>query len=70
MILDISQLKDVAERAIATFAEVFLGLWIATDLTNGKSAAVGALTAGLAVVKGWLATHVGDGSAAMMKGGN
>jgi hypothetical protein len=58
---------DLAERVVATYLEAFLGLVIASAITDGvidlsvvQSAAVAALPAGLAVVKGALARWRGD----------
>ncbi|RLU81142.1 hypothetical protein CTZ27_33425 [Streptomyces griseocarneus] len=50
-------LLDLAERTAATYVEAFLGLLLAgtvTDLSTAKAAAVSALPAALAVVKGLL----------------
>jgi len=73
MVLNIRQVKDVAERAVATWVQVFLGLLLAADATGldwsvVKIAAVGAVPAGLSVIKGWLASvlPIGDGSASML----
>jgi hypothetical protein len=60
-------LADLAERTAATYAEVFLGLLIAsglgvdqvTDLAVWEKAAVAAVPAALAVVKGALASRIG-----------
>jgi hypothetical protein len=58
---------DLSERVIATYLEVFFGLLIAgafvggvVDLSVVQSAAVAALPAGLAVLKGWLSRFLGD----------
>lgn len=54
---------DLAERAVSTYLEVFIGLLIVTwaditsvsdALTVGRSAAIAAVPAGLAVIKGGL----------------
>jgi hypothetical protein len=68
MILNKRQLIDVAERALATAAQTFLALWMATDLTDTRSAGVAAAAAGLSVIKGWLATvlPVGDDTASLV----
>jgi len=57
-------LVDLAERTVATYLEVFFGLLLAdvNNLTNFgllKSAAIAAIPAGLAVVKGALSKFVG-----------
>jgi hypothetical protein len=57
-------LKDTAERAIATYVQVFLGLLIAgwstdkLDLSVLSTAALAAVPALLAVIKAALAAHV------------
>lgn len=60
-------LIDLSERTVATYLEVFIGLLIASaffdgvvDLSVVQSAAVAALPAGLAVVKGALSRYLGD----------
>lgn len=71
--LNLRQIKDVAERVIATYLQVFLGLWMAAgpaglDFGAAKSAAVAAAPAALSALKGWLAVvlPVGDDSASML----
>ena len=68
MMLNRNQLIDVSERALATAVQTFLALWMATDLTDTKSAGVAAAAAGLSVIKGWLASvlPVGDDSASLI----
>ena len=68
MMLNRNQLIDVVERALATAVQTFLALWMATDLTDTKSAGVAAAAAGLSVIKGWLASvlPVGDDSASLI----
>jgi len=68
MILNKRQLIDVVERALATAVQTFLALWMATDLTDTRSAGVAAAAAGLSVIKGWLATvlPVGDDTASLI----
>lgn len=63
-------LLDLLERAFFTFLQAFLGSFLAfnaTDLTTAKTAAVAALAAGvaaaLALVKGFAASRLGDGTA-------
>jgi hypothetical protein len=54
---------DLAERTIATYLEAFIGLLLVggiTDLSTAKSAAIAAVPAGLAVVKGALSGFLGD----------
>lgn len=56
--------RDVAERTVATWAQTFLGLLLAgwttdaVDLTLVQSAAVAAIPAALAVLKGAIAAKV------------
>ena len=58
-------LADIAERAVLTYIEAFLGLLLASgttdlvDLSTLQSAAVAALPAALAVVKGAVGTLLG-----------
>jgi hypothetical protein len=52
--------KDVLERALWTATEVFLALWIITDLQSLQTASVAALAAGLSVVKSYATSKVGD----------
>jgi len=49
-------LVDVAERAVFSFLETFLALFVVADLSTAKTAAVAGLTAAFAVVKGALAS--------------
>lgn len=56
-------LTDLVERTVATYLEAFLGLLLAgsvVDLSAAKAAAVAAIPAGLAVVKGALSSFVGS----------
>ncbi|TQE33076.1 hypothetical protein [Streptomyces ipomoeae] len=61
----IKALADIAERAVLTYVEAFLGLLLASgttdivDLSTLQSAAVAAIPAGLAVVKGAIGTLLG-----------
>ena len=63
--------KDMAERALATFAEAALGFWILAgpgdvfNLDVAEGAAAAGLIAGLAVVKAALAAKVGTSSASL-----
>ncbi|MFL4904671.1 hypothetical protein ACJ6WF_16155 [Streptomyces sp. MMS24-I2-30] len=65
---------DLAERTISTYLEAFLGLLLASsvvDLSTAKAAAVAAIPAGLAVVKGALSSLIGSSSsAAVLPKGN
>lgn len=56
--------RDLTERTIATYIQTFLGLLIASwtdavDVSTLRSAAVAAIPAGLAVIKGFAARKVG-----------
>lgn len=74
-----SQLKDLLERAISTYVQVFLGLLGAAnfgfeqlaDLSVVKTCAVAALPAGLSVLKGLAAAKLpfGDKSASLLRVG-
>ncbi|MFJ7907374.1 holin [Kitasatospora sp. NPDC096204] len=62
---------DLVERTVTTYAAAFLGLLLADkfDLTSMgalKAAAVAALPAALSVVKGAVATRVGDPASAAL----
>lgn len=71
--LNVRQVKDVLERAVATYVQAVVGLVIAAgatslDMGTLRAAAVGAVPAALSVIKGWLAAvlPVGDDSASML----
>lgn len=70
---------DLLERAVSTYLESFFGLLIAANVFTGatagkatglltvlEAAAVSALPAGLAVIKGGLASLIGNGDAAAL----
>jgi hypothetical protein len=72
--LDLNQLKDIAERVAATYLQAVIGLWIAAgvtsfDVSTMKAVIVGALPAALSAIKGYLsaALPVGDASASMVR---
>jgi hypothetical protein len=52
--------KDVLERAFWTATEVFLAMWIITDLESLQTAAVAAAAAGLSVIKSFVTSRVGN----------
>lgn len=62
------QLRDLAERAVATAAQVFLASFTVTDLGGAKAAVLAGVAAGLSVVKSWLAATlpVGDDTCSMI----
>jgi len=53
-------IKDLLQRVVFTFAFAFLSVFTLADLGSGKEAAIAGGAAALALVKGWLAKHVGD----------
>ena len=57
--------RDVAERAAWTFAQAFLGAFVVTDLSTAKTAALAGLAAAVAVLKGFVASQVGERNAAL-----
>ena len=63
---------DVSERALATFVESAVGIWILAGpaslftISSAKGAAAAGVIAGLAVVKGAIATKVGDKDSASL----
>jgi len=72
--LDLKQLKDIAERVVATYLQAVIGLWIASGVTSLdvgtiKAVVIGALPAALSAIKGYLsaALPVGDSSASMVR---
>ena len=74
MKLDINQLKDVAERALMTYAQSVIGLWVAGSMTDMslssvKTLAVSAAPGALSIIKSYLATALpfGDASASVLK---
>lgn len=58
---------DLAERTAATYVEAFLGLLLAgsiVDLSTARAAAVAAIPAALAVLKGTLSGFIGSPTSA------
>lgn len=49
-------LIDTAERTVLSAAEAFLAVFVVTDLSSAKSAAVAGVAAGLTVVKSAVAS--------------
>lgn len=71
--MDRRLLIDIAERTLFTYLEVFLGIVIADGFTDGlvdmtvlQTAAVSALPAALAVLKGLIASRKGNPDSASM----
>lgn len=58
--LDKGLLKDVAERAIWTAAQAFVAVYTVGGVDEAKSALTAAVAAGISVIKGFLATQVGN----------
>ena len=76
MRLNIDQLKDIAERAIFTYVQSFLGLLTASGMgvdmggiSTLKMAAIGGLPAAISVIKGACCTMapIGDATASVVK---
>jgi len=62
--------RDIGERALSTFVQAFLAAFTINDLSTAKKAAFAGLVAALAVVKGAIASKVGDtGTAALLPSG-
>ena len=56
--------RDIFERAVATFVQAFLGIFVVGgDISNAKAAALAGATAVLSLVKGIVASNFGDKSA-------
>jgi hypothetical protein len=62
--MDVSIYKQVAERAIMTFAQTFMAMFVVTDMSSATGAGTAALAAALSVLKSFAATKVGDASTA------
>jgi hypothetical protein len=61
--------KDVIERAAWTAAQAFLAIYTVGGVDELKAAATAGVAAAISVLKGFVATRVGDpGSAATLKG--
>ena len=59
-------LKDIAERAVMTFAQAFLAVYAVTDLSSAKGAALAGVAAAISVVKGAIASQIGRQSASLV----
>ena len=64
---------DIAERALMTFVQAFLSVWIVVDWADLgdvdllKKASVAGIAAALAVLKGVVASRIGEkGTAALL----
>lgn len=59
--------RDIAERTAWTFAQAFLAAFTIDDLSTAKKAALAGAAAALAVIKGFVASKVGErGTAATL----
>ncbi len=56
---------DVLERAAWTAAQAFLAVFVVTDVSTAKAGLVAAAGAALSVVKGFVASQVGEKNAAL-----
>lgn len=56
--------KDIIERAIWTAAQAFIAVYTVGGIDEIKSAAAAAVAAGISVLKGFIATKIGDPSSA------
>jgi hypothetical protein len=52
--------KDILERAIWTAAQAFIAVYTVGGVDEIKSAATAAVAAGISVVKGFVATKMGN----------
>ena len=52
--------KDIAERALWTAAQAFIAIYTVGGVDEIKCAGAAALAAGISVLKGFIATQVGD----------
>jgi len=60
--------KDILERAIWTAVQAFVAVYTVGGVDELKSAAAAAFAAGISVIKGFVATKMGDSeSAATLK---
>ncbi len=60
--------KDILERAIWTAAQAFVAVYTVGGIDELKAAATAAFAAGISVIKGFVATKIGDAeSAATLK---
>lgn len=60
--------KDILERALWTAAQAFVAVYTVGGVDELKSAAAAAVAAGISVIKGFVATKIGDPeSAATLK---
>ena len=55
-------LRDILERAAATFVQAFLSVFAVADLASAEAAVVAGVAAVLSLIKGIAASQFGDGS--------
>ncbi len=55
-------LRDILERAAATFVQAFLSVFAVADLASAEAAVVAGAAAVLSLIKGIAASQFGDGS--------
>ena len=74
MTLNLTQLKDVAERAIMTYLQAVIGLWLASGITDmsmsaATTLAVAAAPGALSILKGYLASvlPIGDATGSVVR---
>lgn len=64
--MDSNLLKQIAERSLLTFMQSFLAMFVITDLSSARGAAVAGLAAVLSVLKSAVATRIGDHESASL----
>jgi hypothetical protein len=74
--LDLDQIRDVAERALSTYVQSVLGLWVAGTMTDmslsgAKVLLVAAAPGALSIIKGYVSSilPIGDRSASAISMG-
>jgi len=58
--------KDLAERVAVTFVQAFLAVFVVTDVSSAKTAAVAGAAAVLALIKGLAAKKAASGDTASL----
>ncbi|MAE50154.1 Holin [Candidatus Pacearchaeota archaeon] len=54
--------RDILERAVVTFLQAFLSVFVVADLASAEAAVVAGAAAVLSLVKGIAASQFGDGT--------
>ena len=54
--------RDILERAVVTFLQAFLSVFVVADLASAEAAVVAGAAAVLSLVKGIAASQFGDGN--------